>query len=85
MLRLPVFLMGVCVGLLALRQVEDPHHHHALLHDVFPWSLSSTSSSSTSSSFNQSDTDLERSWARRVDRNSLLLIGLILYNVVRLD
>ena len=81
MLRLPVFLMGVCVGLLALRQVEDPHHHHALLHDVFPWSLSSTSSSS----LNQSDTDLERSWARRVDRNSLLLIGLILYNVVRLD
>ena len=80
MLRLPVFLMGVCVGLLALRQVEDPHHHHALLHDVFPWSLSSTSSS-----WNQSDTDLERSWARRVDRNSLLLIGLILYNVVRLD
>ena len=80
MLRLPVFLMGVCVGLLALRQVEDPHHHHALLHDVFPWSLSSTSFS-----LNQSDTDLERSWARRVDRNSLLLIGLILYNVVRLD
>ena len=78
MLRLPVFLMGVCVGLLALRQVEDPHHHHALLHDVFPWSLSS-------SSLNQSDTDPERSWARRVDRNSLLLIGLILYNVVRFD
>ena len=83
MLRLPVFLMGVCVGLLALRQVEDPHHHHALLHDIFPWSLSSTSSST--SSLNQSDTDLERSWARRVDRNSLLLIGLILYNVVRFD
>ena len=78
-----MFLMGVCVGLLALRQVEDPHHHHALLHDIFPWSLSSTSSST--SSLNQSDTDLERSWARRVDRNSLLLIGLILYNVVRLD
>ena len=82
MLRLPVFLMGVCVGLLALRQVEDPHHHQALLHDIFPWSLSSSTSSS---SWNQTDTDLERSWARRVDRNSLLLIGLILYNVVRLD
>ena len=42
--RLPVFLMGVSAGLLAVREVEDPHHHRPLLHDVFPWSLSASTS-----------------------------------------
>ena len=75
--RLPVFLMGVSAGLLAVREVEDPHHHRPLLHDVFPWSLSASTSLRPASSSS------EASWARRTDRNSVLLLSLVLYNVVR--
>ena len=55
--RLPVFLMGVSAGLLAVREVEDPHHHRPLLHDVFPWSLSASTSLRPASSSS------EASWA----------------------
>ena len=72
-----MFLMGVSAGLLALREVEDPHHHRPLLHDVFPWSLSA------SISLRPASTSSEASWARRTDRNSVLLLSLVLYNVVR--
>ena len=75
--RFPVFLMGVSAGLLAVREVEDPHHHRPLLHDVFPWSLSA------STSLRPASTSSEASWARRTDRNSVLLLILVLYNVVR--
>ena len=74
--RLPVFLMGVSAGLLALREVEDPHHHRPLLHDVFPWSLSASTSLRPASSS-------EASWARRTDRNSLVLLSFLLYNITR--
>merc|ERR1712227_1161156 len=77
--RLPVFLMGVSAGLLTLREVEDPHHHHSTLHDIFPWGLSSYSSSYSLSSKQET----EKSWARRTDRNSVLLISLVFYNIVR--
>ena len=72
-----MFLMGVSAGLLAVREVEDPHHHRPLLHDVFPWSLSASTSLRPASSSS------EASWARRTDRNSVLMLGLIIYNIIR--
>ena len=79
--RLPVFLMGVSAGLLTLREVEDPHHQHSLLHEILPWIPGGQSTSSTYSSSSQQET--ERSWARRTDRNSLLLLCLVLYSITR--
>ena len=76
LLRLPVFLMGVAGGLLAVRGVEDPHHHHSLLHDIFPWTLSAQD-------LLPAQSECEQSWARRTDRNSMVLLSFLLYNITR--
>ena len=76
LLRLPVFLMGVVGGLLSVRGLEDPHHHRALLHDIFPWTLSAQS-------IQPAQADWQPSWARRTDRNSLVLLSFLLYNITR--
>ena len=76
LLRLPVFLMGVVGGLLSVRGLEDPHHHRALLHDIFPWTLSAQN-------IQPAQADWQPSWARRTDRNSLVLLSFLLYNITR--
>ena len=77
LLRLPVFLMGVAGGLLAVRDQEDPHHHHrSTLHDIFPWALSAQN-------IQPAQSDCQPSWARRTDRNSLVLLSFLLYNITR--
>lgn len=76
-LRLPVFAMGIIAGLQQLRSEEDQHHDKHFLHDIFPWT------------FTQEDTPrlsqepAEQSWRKRVDRNGLVLVSIILISLLR--
>ena len=85
LLRLPVFLMGVCAGILrvrqqenivALGQVEDIMETKSILHDVLPWSLVHYSDRVMVGEKKSGEM-----WARRVDSNIVILIIIIIAGI----
>jgi len=78
LIRLPVFIMGIIAGLLQLRQEKDACHDKPLLHDIFPWTFSQAEESSQ-----MSTESTESSWKRRVDRNILVLVSIVLLGLLR--
>ena len=69
--------MGVIAGLLQLRKEEDQNHDKTFLHDIFPWTF-------TEEEFYEiSQESREISWQRRVDRNFLFLVSIILFGLLK--
>ena len=75
--RLPVFAMGVAVGLLQLRQEDDRHHTRNFLHDIFPWTFSPSPTQPLSQE------EAESSWKNRVDRGALVRVMVVLASLAR--
>ena len=69
--------MGIIAGLQQLRAEEDQNHDKNFLHDIFPWTFTEEENPRLS----QEST--EQSWRRRVDRNGLILVSIILISLGR--
>jgi hypothetical protein len=74
---LPVFALGIITGLQQLRCEEDQNHDKHWLHDIFPWTLTQEDTPRLSQEA------AEQSWRRRVDRNALILVTIILISLLR--
>ena len=68
--RLPVFTMGCATGLLLLRGEQYPSENYGVVHDIFPWRLTS------------SETPVNTK-TKRVNRNSIFVCLFIIFSVIK--